>query len=80
MSLDDHIRELCIRVEISHDPDELCEVTGLLRAALHAKIAELSNGVADVIRNTPYGSLLEITDARVTSGERKPPASDYSAA
>jgi len=80
MSLDERIHELCNRIEISKDPDELCELTGLLKAALHVKIQDLTNSIAAVMRNTPYRTLLDMSDTKVTHSERKPPVTDYSAA
>ena len=80
MYLDEHIHELCGKIELSRDPDEVCELTGLLKAALHVKIQDLTNSVAAVIRNTPYRTLLDLGDATVTHSERKPPVTDYSAA
>ncbi len=80
MSVDERIRELCNRIEISKDPDELCELTGLLKAALHFKIHELTNSIAAVIRNTPYRTLLDLGETNATHSERKPSVSDYSAA
>ena len=80
MSLDERIHELCSRIEISKDPDEVCELTGLLKAALHAQIQDLTNSIAAVIRNTPYRTLLGLSDTMVTQRERKPPTADYSAA
>ena len=80
MSLDERIHELTNRIEISRDPDEVCELTGLLKAALHAKIQDLANSITAVLRNTSYGTLLDLSDTSATYGERKPSASDYSAA
>jgi hypothetical protein len=80
MSLDERIHELSNRIELSTDPDEVCELTGLLKAALHVKIQDLTNSLAAVIRNMPYRTLLEFGDTTVTHRERKPPISDYSAA
>jgi hypothetical protein len=80
MSLDERIDEIWSKIEISTDPDEVCELTGLLKAALHLKIRDLTDSVAAVIRNTPYRSLLDIGDEKITPSERKPPISDYSAA
>ena len=80
MSPDERIHELCSKIEISRDPDEVCELTGLLKAALHVKIQDLTNSIAAVIRNTPYRTLLDMTDTKVTHSERKPPLADYSAA
>ncbi len=80
MSLDERIHELSNRIELSRDPDEVCELTGLLKAALHVKIQDLTNSLATVIRNMPYRTLLELGDTTVTHRERKPPISDYSAA
>jgi hypothetical protein len=80
MSLDERIHELCSRIELSRDPDEVCELTGLLKAALHVKIHDLTNSIAAVIRNTPYRSLLDLGDTTAAHSERRPPVSDYSAA
>jgi hypothetical protein len=80
MSLDEHIHELCGKIELSRDPDEVCELTGLLKAALHAQIKDLTDSIAAVIRNTSYRTLLDLSDSAVEQRERKPPSSDYSAA
>jgi hypothetical protein len=80
MSLENRIHELFNRIEISKDPDEVCELTGLLKAALHAQIKDLTDSIAAVIRNTSYRTLLDLSDTAVAHPERKSPSSDYSAA
>jgi hypothetical protein len=80
MPLDERIHELCNRLATTSDPDEACELAGLLRAALRAKTESLINGVADVIRGTHYGTLLGLTPPQPAYNQRKPPTTDYSAA
>jgi len=80
MSPDERVHELYNRIELSRDPDEVCELIGLLKAALHVKIQDLTNSIASVIGNTPYRTLLDMSDTKVTHSERKPPVTDYSAA
>ncbi len=75
MPLDDRIHELYSRLATANNPDELCNILGLLRAALHEKIEYLTESAADVIRNTSCRtSMSTLTNASLKSPQRKPSA------